>query len=236
MGEDASMQQGLIIAIDGPAGAGKSTVSREVARRLGYTYIDSGAMYRAVAYTAIRQGLRLDDHDASARIAGTIQITFDHAVPPNVFLDGLDVTAQLRTAELGTAASIVSQHAGVRAELVRQQQRLGEGGGIVMEGRDIGTVVFPHADLKIYLTATVAERAIRRVQEFVGRGQDVTLPSIMTQIEERDQRDMNRSDSPLRIADAAWEFVTDGVPIDEVINRIVSRIQNLGRPQTLDQG
>lgn len=236
MGDDASVQQGLTIAIDGPAGAGKSTVSREVALRLGYTYIDSGAMYRAVAHTAIGQGIRLDNHDMCAQLAGAITITFDHAVPPNVFLDGVNVTPQLRTAELGIAASIVSQHAGVRTELVRQQQRLGEGGGIVMEGRDIGTVVFPDADVKIYLTATVAERARRRVQELVSRGQDVSLPTIMRQIEERDQRDMNRSDSPLRVADAAWEFVTDGVTIEEVINQIVSHIQKLGPQQTLDPG
>lgn len=216
------------VAIDGPAGAGKSTVSREVARQLGFVYLDSGAMYRAVAYAALSRGIALDDANALTAIANEIQITFDQAVPPTVFLNGSDVTSDIRTPEIGTAASMVSQVPGVRVAMVRQQQSLGSVDSIVMEGRDIGTVVFPDAEIKIYLTATVSERAKRRAGELSEAGQMVNLADIECQISERDYRDMHRDDSPLRVATGAWELNTDGISIDDVIAMIVSHVRSLG--------
>ena len=215
------------VAIDGPAGAGKSTVSREVARLLGYVYLDSGAMYRAVAYAAITRGVSLNDADALTSLANAIHISFSQDVPPAVYLDGVDVSSEIRTPELGTAASVVSQVSGVRVAMVKQQQSLGESDNIVMEGRDIGTVVFPDAEVKIYLTATVAERARRRTGELEAAGQRVDISDIERQIAERDYRDMNRDDSPLRVADGAWELVTDGLAINDVVSRIVDRVTAL---------
>jgi len=216
------------VAIDGPAGAGKSTVSREVARQLGFVYLDSGAMYRAVAFTAIAKGFNLSDAAALTSLANDIHIGFDQAVPPRVFLNGDDVTAAIRTPEIGTAASIVSQIPGVRVAMVKQQQALGASDSIVMEGRDIGTVVFPDAEIKIYLTASVTERARRRAGELSASGQTVQIMDIEQQISERDFRDMNRNDSPLRVADGAWELNTDGITIDDVIAMIVGRVRSFG--------
>ena len=213
------------VAIDGPAGAGKSTVSREVARQLGFVYLDSGAMYRAVAFAAIAKGISLTDAAALTILANDIDITFDQSVPPRVFLGGTDVSSEIRLPEIGTAASIVSQIPGVRVAMVRQQQHLGARDSIVMEGRDIGTVVFPDAEVKIYLTASVGERARRRAGELVATGKFVALDDIEQQISERDYRDMNRDDSPLRVADGAWELNTDGIVIDDVITMIVSRVR-----------
>ena len=213
------------VAIDGPAGAGKSTVSREVARQLGYVYLDSGAMYRAVAYAAIARGVSLNDADALTSLANDVHISFSQDVPPAVYLDGIDVSSKIRTPELGTAASMVSQVSGVRVALVKQQQSLGKSDNIVMEGRDIGTVVFPDAEVKIYLTATVGERARRRAGELQVAGQIIDIIEIERQIAERDYRDMNRDDSPLRVADGAWELITDGIAIDDVIAMIVSRVK-----------
>ena len=213
------------VAIDGPAGAGKSTVSREVARQLGYVYLDSGAMYRAVAYAALSRGVSLDDADALTALANQVHISFSQDVPPAVFLDGTDVSTKIRTPELGTAASMVSQVSGVRVAMVKQQQALGKSDNIVMEGRDIGTVVFPDAEVKVYLTATVEERARRRAGELHAAGQTVAIDEIARQIAERDFRDMNRDDSPLRVADGAWELVTDGIGISDVIALIVDRVK-----------
>lgn len=213
------------VAIDGPAGAGKSSVSREVARRLGFVYLDSGAMYRAVAFAALSSGTQLTDIEQVTALANTVEITFDQSVPPHVFLNGDDVTVAIRTPEIGNAASIVSQISGVRSAMVKQQQRLGVSDNIVMEGRDIGTVVFPDAEVKIYLTASVTERARRRAEELVASGMDVDISDIEQQISERDFRDMNREDSPLRIAAGAWELNTDGITVDEVISMIVKYVQ-----------
>ena len=213
------------VAIDGPAGAGKSTVSREVARQLGYVYLDSGAMYRAVAYAALSRDVSLNDADALTELANQVHISFNQDVPPAVFLDGTDVSTKIRTPELGTAASMVSQVSGVRVAMVKQQQALGKSDNIVMEGRDIGTVVFPDAEVKVYLTATVEERARRRSGELRAAGQTVANDEIARQIAERDFRDMNRDDSPLRVADGAWELVTDGIGISDVIALIVDRVK-----------
>jgi cytidylate kinase len=184
-------------------------------------------MYRTVAYAAHSRDIAFDDANALTAIANDIQIAFDQAVPPTVFLNGSDVTSDIRTPEIGTAASMVSQVPGVRVAMVRQQQSLGSVDSIVMEGRDIGTVVFPDAEIKIYLTASVSERAKRRAGELSATGQIVDIGDIERQISERDYRDMHRDDSPLRVAADAWELNTDGISIDDVIAMIVSHVRSV---------
>jgi CMP/dCMP kinase len=203
--------QKFTIAIDGPAGSGKSSVARAVAGRLGYVYLDSGAMYRAVALKAIRGNVALGDHKALEALA---QRTHIELKPPTreqetagaknrVFLDGCEVTQEIRTAEVAQAASLLATIAGVRKVLVAEQQRAGSGGGIVMEGRDIGTVVFPRAELKIFLDASPEVRAERRWKEHVEKGDNFTLAEVLVEVRERDRRDRERKVSPLvRAADA----------------------------------
>jgi len=210
-----------IVAIDGPAGAGKSTVARRLAERLGYVYIDTGAMYRAVALAAKRRGVRYDDPERLTEIARELALEF---VPSEggarLLAGGDDVSGAIRTADMGPAASEVSQWPGVRVALVAQQQRMGVAGGVVMEGRDIGTVVFPEAELKIFLTANVDERARRRYEELRARGEPVTLERVMGDVVDRDRRDSQREHSPLRQADDAVEFPTDGLTIEEVVDAL----------------
>lgn len=203
--------QKLTIAIDGPAGSGKSSVARAVAERLGYIYLDSGAMYRAVALKAIRESVALGNH---AALEGLAQRTHIELKPPTpqqekagaknrVFLDGREVTQEIRTAEVAQAASLLATIAGVRKVLVAEQQRGGSGGGIVMEGRDIGTVVFPRAELKIFLDASPEVRAERRWKEHLEKGDKFSLADVLVEVHERDQRDRERKVSPLlRAADA----------------------------------
>ncbi len=203
--------QKLTIAIDGPAGSGKSSVARAVAGRLGYIYLDSGAMYRAVALKAIRENVALGDHAALEALAQSTHIELKPPTPEQetagaknrVFLDGREVTQEIRTAEVAQAASLLATIAGVRKVLVAEQQRAGSGGGIVMEGRDIGTVVFPLAELKIFLHASPEVRAERRWKEHVEKGDNFTLADVLVEVRERDRRDRERKVSPLvRAADA----------------------------------
>jgi cytidylate kinase len=201
------MNNALIIAIDGPVGSGKSTVARRVAELLGYTHLDSGAMYRALALAAMRRGTSLDDAAALEKLARETKIELSPApAGTRVLLSGEDVTAEIRTAEMSRAASHVAVHEGVRRPLVAQQQRMGECGGVVMEGRDIGTVVFPDAELKIYLDASVEARAERRLGEYRSReGENsaagsLTLAQMIEDVRARDQRDKERHVSPLRRA------------------------------------
>src|SRR5467141_1506155 len=201
----------LTIAIDGPAGSGKSSVARRVAAMLGYLYLDSGAMYRALGLKALRQGIPLDDE---ARLEALAKETHIELKPPTpeqeaagakncVFLDGADVTREIRTPEVAQAASRLATIAKVREVLVAEQQRAGAGGGVVMEGRDIGTVVFPKAELKIFLDASPEERAERRWKEHQEKGERLTLPEVFDEVIERDKRDRERKVSPLvRAADA----------------------------------
>jgi cytidylate kinase len=205
------MEKKLIIALDGPAGSGKSTVARQVASMLGYLYMDSGAMYRAVALKALERNIPLDSEEHL--IALTIE-THIELRPPSlgqeleglknrVFLDGREVTIEIRTSEVALAASRLATIAGVRKVLVAEQQRAGEGGGVVMEGRDIGTVVFPLADLKIFLEAAAETRAQRRWKEHQEKGEHLTLQEVLQEVKERDKRDRERQVSPLvRAADA----------------------------------
>jgi len=205
------MRRKPIIAIDGPAGSGKSTVARRVAALLGYLYLDSGAMYRAVALKALGKRIPLD---AEAKLELLALETHIELKPPTtqqeaeglknrVFLDGREVTYEIRTAEVAQAASQLATIAGVRKVLVAEQKRSGEGGGVVMEGRDIGTVVFPAAELKIFLEATPEARAQRRWLEHQEKGDRISVEGVLIEVRERDQRDRERKVSPLvRAADA----------------------------------
>jgi len=201
----------LTIAIDGPAGSGKSSVARLVAGILGYLYLDSGAMYRALALKALQRGVPLDDETQLAKLANETHIELKPPTPEQgrvgiknrVFLDGKEVTQEIRTPEVAQAASRLATIAPVRALLVAEQQRAGAGGGVVMEGRDIGTVVFPNAELKIFLEASPEVRAERRWKEHQEKGEDMTLAQVLDEVHERDQRDRERKVSPLlRAADA----------------------------------
>lgn len=208
----------MVIAIDGPAGAGKSTVARALAKRLGWTYLDSGAMYRSVALAALDAGLPLDDAEALGRLAAQVEITFGPEADgrQTVALDGRDVTAEIRAPEVTAAASQLSVHRPVREAMVAQQQRLIASGRFVAEGRDIGTVVSPDAPLKIFLTADEEERARRRAAE---NGQ--TPEQVLAEQRERDRRDSSREYGALQVAADAIELDTTGVALETVIERIV---------------
>jgi len=213
----------LIIAIDGPSGVGKGTVSRAVARALGYRHLDTGAMYRAVAWSALRQGLRLDDEERMTRVA---QHTAIEVEGEQVLVDGIDATRALRTAEMDQASSTVSRLPGVRAVLVRRQRELGAAGGVVVEGRDIGTVVFPAADVKIYLDATPEERARRRASDPAhAAARDLPLAAVVDELEVRDTRDRTRATSPLSIAADATLIDTTKLAIAEVVERVLEIVR-----------
>jgi cytidylate kinase len=185
------------IAIDGPAGSGKSSVARLIASALGYLYLDSGAMYRALALKALTRGVPLDDETQLAKLANETHIELRSPTPEQeragiknrVFLDGKEVTEEIRTPEVAQAASRLATIAPVRAVLVAEQQRAGAGGGVVMEGRDIGTVVFPNAELKIFLEASPEVRAERRWKEHQEKGEDLSLAQVLEEVDERDKRD-----------------------------------------------
>lgn len=215
-----------IIAIDGPAGAGKSTIARRLAQRLGYLFINTGAMYRAIAWKALRLGIPLDQAEPLGRVAETSLVELIGPVDAmRVRLDGEEITDEIVKPEISHAASIVSAFPAVRRAMVARQQEMGAEGGVVMEGRDIGTVVFPNADLKIYLDATTEARAWRRFTEDEARGIATTsLPAMKTEIEERDARDKTRSDSPLILAEDAVYLDSSTMTIDEVVETIIQLI------------
>lgn len=206
-----------VIAIDGPAGAGKSTVGREVARRLGLEYLDTGAMYRAVAFAALRRGVSVSDEPSVAELAREMRLTISEH---QVIVDDVDATADIRGRAVTEAVSAVAANPAVREDLRgRQRAWAREHGGGVIEGRDIGTVVFPDADLKLYITASPRERAERRVREIGGDVADVEWS-----ITERDRRDMNRLDGPLRADAGAVVVDTTGLSIAEVVDHIVAML------------
>ena len=210
----------MVIAIDGPAGAGKSTVARGAARALGFTYLDSGAMYRALALTALERGVDLDDEDALGELARGLRIALDDGA---VRVDGNDVGERIRTPQVSQAASRVAPHPQVREALVRHQRELIDSGRYVAEGRDIGTVVSPDAPLKIYLTAAESERARRRAAE---NGEPVE--AVLAAMRERDRRDRGREHGALRPAADSVELDTTGLEVDEVVDRVVALARERG--------
>lgn len=216
-----TMNKKISIAIDGPAGSGKTTVAREVSRSLGYKYIDTGAMYRASAWKSLELQIPLDDEDAIATMAGEMSIDFAEGDGSRIFVDGVDVSKAIRTPEVTRLSSPISAISGVRRHLVAQQRRLAGDGGVVMEGRDIGSVVLPDAELKVFLTASIEERARRRCAEMLASGMQADIDVIKSEIAERDHRDSTRSDSPLVKAEGAVEVDTDALSVDQVIERIV---------------
>jgi len=204
-----------VIAIDGPAGSGKSTVARLLATRLGCLYLDTGAMYRAVAYLALRDGVALDDAASLAALTRNAHVSF---TPEGHVLAGdTDVSEEIRRPSVSAAVSEVSAHAAVRDILVEQQRRLTEDGDCVMEGRDIGTVVFPDAAVKVYLTADPAVRAERRRKELIAKGEHTSSAETLAAIEARDRFDAARDVAPLRVAEDAVVVDTTGSSIDEVV-------------------
>jgi len=217
----------LIIAIDGPAGSGKSTVAKKLSRILGYTYIDTGAMYRAVAYKVKEEGIDPDNPDAVVNIMKRINIKLepsDNGV--KVFLDGEDVSSKIRTEEIGKIASKIARHPEVRKILVQKQREMGKKAkNAVIEGRDTGTVIFPDADLKIFMTASPEVRARRRWEELKNKGLDIDYNRILKEVKERDHLDQTRKDSPLRPAKDAIIIDTTNKSIDEVINQILELVR-----------
>ena len=222
----------MIIAIDGPSGAGKSTVAKAVAKKMGYSCLDTGAMYRAVAWKAIQEGVALDDAEGLEKIALECPIEFAHEegdpVPRRVFIAGDEVTDAIRTAEIDRAVTPVSATPGVRAALLGQQRRIGRAGDYVVEGRDIGTVVFPEAKTKVFLTASDEERARRRVGQNAERGIGSTdYEEVLADLRRRDEADSSRATAPLRPADDAVMLDSTAFSFDEVVERICG-LANMG--------
>jgi cytidylate kinase len=219
-----SPQRPLVIAIDGPSGAGKGTIARAVARRLGYRHVDTGAMYRAVAWLAGERHIAVSAEDAIAALAESARLD----VAERVLIDGHDVTKAIRTPEMDRAAATVARMPAVRRALLARQRALGAGGGIVMEGRDIGTVVFPGADVKIYLDADPAERARRRASDPAHTGGRAALTDLATAMADRDHSDATRTTSPLAVAPDAIRVDTTGLPVDEVVQTVMQAIRAKG--------
>ncbi len=220
---------GIRIAIDGPAASGKGTVARAVAQALGYRYLDTGAMYRALALRATEEGVDHGDEAGLARLASGLRFDFPwQDGQAHVIVDGRDVSRAIRTQAVGEGASAVAVHPAVRRTLVRLQQGLAEEGAVVMDGRDIGTVVLPDAQLKIYLDATIEERARRRWAELRDRGRDVARQDVLEELRRRDHQDSNRATGPLAVADDAVVVDTTDVPPDVVLRQILDLARQRG--------
>lgn len=215
----------IVVAIDGPAGAGKSTIAKLVAGQIGYAYIDTGAMYRSVTWKWLQTGMEFDV-EAISQLSKTMVIEFKPEANVNrVFVDGIEVTDAIRSAEVTANVSRVAAIGPVREAMVDQQRRMGETGGVLMDGRDIGTVVFPNAQLKIFLTATVEERALRRYRELVAKGENIDLEQLKQDIAFRDKQDSEREISPLRQAEDAVYLDTSAMAIDEVVAIIKQMVE-----------
>lgn len=220
------MNKRISIAIDGPAAAGKSTVAKIVAKKLSYVYIDTGAMYRTLTYAALKQGIDLENEEQLMKVAGNVKITFHYNETTQlVFLNGEDVSEVIRTPEVTNHVSIVAKHRLVREEMVRRQQLLAEEGGVVMDGRDIGTHVMPNAEVKIFMLASVEERAERRHLENTQKGFPSDLKKLKEEIALRDKLDSEREVSPLKKADDAIELDTTSLSIDEVVGKIMDIVK-----------
>ncbi len=221
----------MIIAIDGPSGAGKSTLGKMLAKKLNLLYLDTGAMYRAVAFAVLQNGISPSDEKKVVEIAESSRVEL-LGEPDELFvkLNGEDITAKIRTNEIGQTASIISGYSGVRRNLVKRQQEIGKlaPNGCVLDGRDIGTVVFPDADIKFFLTATPETRARRRFEEDLQRGRKTTFENTLSEINERDTRDVSREDSPLMIAEDAVVIDTGEMNLPEVVENMMEAINNAG--------
>ena len=215
-----------IVTIDGPSGSGKGTISRAVARRLGWHLLDSGALYRLVALAGARAGVEAADATAHAHLAARMNVSFEVAADggERVRLSSEDVTAAIRSEQAGQGASRVAAWPGVRAALLERQRAFAQPPGLVADGRDMGTVVFPQADLKIFLTATPEERALRRHKQLKDKGSDVSLPALSREIAERDFRDQTRAVSPLVAASDACVIDSTGLSVEAVVGRVLGLI------------
>ena len=229
------MSRPLTIAIDGPAAAGKSTIGGLLAKRLGYLLLDTGAMYRGVTWVALEQGLDIADEEGVTAVARSIEMsitrpTVDDGRHYTVLVDGDDVTWDIRRAEVDKNVSPVSAYPGVRQVLTEQQRRIAEQGGVVMLGRDIGTVVMPDADLKIFLDASPEERARRRYLELLERGEEADCAEILRDMKRRDRIDSSRAVAPLRAAEDAIRVDTDNLSVDEVLAMVERLVEEAGSP------
>jgi CMP/dCMP kinase len=221
------MSKKIIIAIDGPAGSGKSTAAKNIAQRLGYTYLDTGAMYRAITFIALRNSIAENIPaviDLVKRIE--LKLKFENGIT-RVFVDGEEITEEIRSAEVNSKVSDISKIPEVRTELVKIQKRLGEEGSIVAEGRDVTTVVFPNADLKIYLTASIDTRAKRRLKEFQDKNIPMSLEEVKANLEKRDKIDSSREISPLKKADDAIEFDNSALTPEQDLDYLLDRIKEV---------
>lgn len=215
----------LVVAIDGPAGAGKSTIAKLAAESLGYAYIDTGAMYRSVAWKFLQTGKDFEENFIG-ELSRTMVIDFRPEAKVNrVFVDGVEVTSDIRTPEVTGIVSKVAAIGAVREAMVEQQRRMGEAGGVLMDGRDIGTVVFPKAELKVFLTASVEERASRRYKEMVAKGEQVDFEQLKADIAFRDKQDSERAISPLKQAEDAIYLDTSDMNIQQVVEKIMSLVE-----------
>jgi len=218
-------ENGLVIAVDGPSGAGKSTLARILAKHLRYIYIDTGAMYRAIGWKARREGIDPADEKGLEGLCARTEVTIENNNnDPRFYVDGIDVSGEIRTPQMGMMASAVSKSPAVRSRLLKIQRDLGKKGGVVMDGRDIGTVVFPDADIKFFLEATTEERGKRRFLELKARRMDVDLEQITREIRERDRQDSGRTIAPLKKADDALLIDTSTLSITEVLDRMLKEI------------
>jgi len=221
----------LVIAIDGPVGAGKSTAARRLAEVLEYVYIDSGAMYRAMGWKAMQAGVDIRDHDRVVALAATTEIrTVASPSGPRVLVEDRDVTDALRTPAMDEASSVVSTYPEVRERLVALQRETAKDGGIVMDGRDIGTVVFPHADVKFYLDADLAVRAARRLEDLRKRGTTADFDAVQADVLRRDARDRGRGASPLLPAASAFFIDSTSLMVDEVLSRMLAVVGKVLEP------
>lgn len=224
---------GVIVAIDGPSGAGKSSLTKLLAQRLGYIHIDTGAMFRSIALMAKREGIAPDDDEALAELCRRTDIAFSrNGESVRVLVNGEDVSGAIRSEEIGLLTSTISARKPVRDALLEMQRRMGESGGVILEGRDIGTVVFPDAEVKFFLSASAEERGRRRYLELAARGEQATLEETIAKVISRDRQDEGREHAPLRMADDAIPIDSTALSIDEVLeimeNAVRQRLQAQG--------